>query len=308
LAARTGAFSYLLAPGLRKVWFEGFQKRPTEYTAFMNILESSRAYEDDLRVAGLPLVVSKAEGTPVQYVDPIQGGTKRYTHLSFGLGFRVTFEMYQDDLYRIMNRMSLALSRSVHQSIEVLAHAPLVHAFDSSPATAYQGFDGLALASTAHTMLGAAANQGNRPSTDIAFSLTAIRDSCIRFEKLYDEQGIPLLLKPALMIIPPDTKWAAREILGSGFKPYTANNEINALVEEDLSYMVDHFLSSTTTWYNLSKGGLQDGVGHDLNFFWRQKPIFDSGDDFDTGDAKFKVFFRASTGFGYWYGVDASSP
>jgi hypothetical protein len=307
VAARTGNFSYLLAPGLRKVWFEGFQKLPTEYTEIFNVLDSTRAYEDDLRVAGISGVVEKPEGTATQYVDPIQGETKRYTHLSFGLGFRVTFEMYQDDLYRVMERMSLALARATHNAIEILAHLVINHGFDSSPASRYQGFDGLRLFHTAHTMLGGA-TQGNRPSTDIAFGLTAVRDACMRFEKMNDELGLPILLKPSMFVIPPDTKWSAREVLGSGFKPYTANNEINALVEEDLSYMVDHYLGSSTMWVLTSKGGLQDGVGHDRNFFWRQKPIFDSGDDFDTGDAKFKVFFRASSGFGYWYGSDGSQP
>jgi len=301
---RTSGFAHLLAPGQRKVWFEAFQERPTEYTSVCNIETSSRAYETDLRVAGLGGVVEKPEGTATQYVEAVQGGQKTYTHLSYGLGYRITQEMYDDDLYRVMNRMGKALARAVSNAIEVLGFSVLNHAFDASPAAAYQGFDGLALCHTAHTMLGGA-TQANRP-TDIAFSMTAIRDSVLRFENWDDELGLPILLKPKKFVIDPSNKWAAREILGSGFKPYTANNEVNALMDEDLSYQVVHYLAGTGYWYLMSNGGLQGGVGHDINFFWRKKPVHSADDDFDTGDMKVKVFFRASVGFGYWFGVDGS--
>lgn len=307
MAARTSNFSSLLAPGLRKVWFEGFQKRPTEYTEVFNIENSSRAYEDDLRVAGITGVVEKPEGTATTYVDPIQGGTKRYTHLSFGLGFRVTQEMYDDDLYKVMNRMAASLARATSNAIEVLAFGVLNHGFDAAPVARYQGFDSLALYSTAHTMIGGA-TQANRPATDIALSLSGVRDACVAFEKFNDELGLPILLKPKRFLIPPELKWAAREILGSSAKPYTSNNEVNALMDEDLTYMICHYLTSTSAWHLLSEGGLQGGVGHDLNFFWRKKPVFEHGDDFDSGDAKFKVFFRASSGFGYWFGTYGSTP
>jgi hypothetical protein len=302
---RRDGFAYLLAPGQRKVFFEGFQKRPTEYTEIFNIETSSRAYETDLRVAGLTGVVEKPEGTSTQYVEAVQGGQKTYTHISFGLGYRITREMYDDDLYRVMNRMGQSLARATANAIEVFAFTPLNHAFDASPSTANQGFDSLCLCSTAHTMLGGA-TQANRPSTDVAFSQTAIRDAVLRFENLDDELGLPILLKPSKFLIAPENKWAAREILNTSNKPYTANNEINALKEEDLSYQVVHYLADTDAWFLVAAGGLQGGAGHDLNFFWRKKPVHETGDDFDTGDMKVKVFFRASVGFGYWFGVDGS--
>lgn len=306
MAMRTANFSNLLAPGQRKVWFEAFQERPTEYTSIFNIETSSRAYEDDLRVAGLTGVIEKPEGTPTQYVEATQGGTKRYTHLSYGIGYRITQEMYADDLYRVMNRMAKALARATHNAIEVLAFGILNHAFDAAPAVKYQGFDGLCLCNTAHTMVGGGGNVANRPAADVAFSATAIRNSILRFEGWTDEVGLPLLMKPKTIILDASNKFNAREILGSGFKPYTANNEINALTDEDLTYQVVHYLSTTSAWFNIAQGGLLGGVGHDMNYFWRQKPIHDTGDDFDTGDMKVKVFFRASAGFGYFYGVDGS--
>lgn len=305
MAMRTGAFSYLLAPGQRKVFFNSLKQLPTEYTSFLNVENSSRAYEDDLRMAGLGGVLEKPEGTATQYAEAVQGEQKRYNHLSFGLGYRITFEMYQDDLYRVMNRMGASLARAVHYSLEVLGFDVLNHAFDAAPAAKHQGFDSLCLCSTAHTML-ASANQANRPSTDIAFGLTAINDCRMRFENIDDELGYPSLLKLSQFVIAPENMDAAEEILSSPDKPYTANNEINVLKSKGLSYNVVHYLSDTDAWFGLAKGGLQDGLGHDMNFFWRQRPIYESGDDFDTGDAKFKVFYRACSGFGYWPGVDGS--
>jgi hypothetical protein len=306
MAAKTSGFSSLLAPGLRKVYFDEYKRRPSEYTTLFNILTSERAYEDDYELSMLGgAFPAKPEGTSIEFVDPLTGNTKRYTHTTFGLGFRITEEMYDDDLYGPMKKMSQGLAKCASNEVEYQAAGVVDNA---NVTTYYTGFDALALASTAHKLLsgqaappnlrgGMAATYANRPSTYGALGITTLQASVLRMEKTPDPDGVLCLIKPKILFISTDLRFVAKEILRSEFKPYTANNEINPMADEGLTFFVWHFLASTTMW------GLI-GDTNPLNFFWRRKDKFDNSDDFDSGDAKFKATHRHSQGFSDWRGFD----
>jgi hypothetical protein len=121
-------------------------------------------------------------------------------------------------------------------------------------------------------------------------------------EQTTDDRGLNLMIKPKMVLISPNQKWMAREILGSEYKPHTADNEINALKEEGLTYMVSHFVTDQNAFYVLG-----DKADHYLKFYWRKKAAFDNDDDFDTGDAKFKATMRFSVGFTSWRGIVGTS-
>ena len=293
----TGQFSSLLAPGLRKIYTEELKDRITEYDKFFHVITSKRNYEDDLQVALLGTTPTKVQGGPTTFDSPIQGSSVRYTHTSFGLGFRVTTEMWEDDLYGVMKKASKDLAGANAETVETQAWDIINNATD---ATKYAGFDALALASTAHTRLGGGTS-ANRPTTDVQLSVTALQAAVESFENMVNERGRKILAKPWRLIIPVELKWVAREILGSQYKPYAANNEINALMDEDLSFFVSHYLTDTNNW-------ALTGRNHDLKVFWRRRPRFESSDDFSTGDALFKTFFRMTQGFGSWREFYYSAP
>src|SRR6266850_5590410 len=113
-----GAFSQLLAPGLFSVIYEDLEMHPEEYSQLFNIYPSEMAYEEDQLIAGLGAVPTKPEGTPISLDEPIQGGSLRYTHVSYGLGFQVTREMWDDDKYGIMRRVSQDFAGSIRQTVE----------------------------------------------------------------------------------------------------------------------------------------------------------------------------------------------
>lgn len=285
----TGAFSTGLAPGLRAVYTEELVDRSTEYDKIAQMLTSKRNYEDDWQVALLGTTPEKPQGTPVRFDGPLSGSTVRYTHVSYGIGFRVTQEMFEDDLYSIMKKASKDLARANHETVETVFWAIFNNASD---ATKFAGFDGLSIASTAHTLLGGG-TYANRPSTDVQLSVSAIQAACESFEKMVDERNRKILAKPWRLLIPVELKWAAREILGSQKKPYVANNEINSLLDEELSFFVCHYATDANNWALV-------GRNHDMKFFWRRKPRFANADDFSTGDALFKSTFRCVAGFGSW--------
>lgn len=302
MASRTGAFSHLLAPGMRKIFFEKYSQYPDEYSQVFNVGSSTRNYEEDSEIAGLGRMPEKPQGQPTTYDDPFQAAErKRYTPVSYGLGFRVTHELYEDDLYNIIRRMPAALARSAHQTIEVVSWNVFNNAFDSG----YTGIDGKELCATDHPNIAQLAGSGpyaNKPSTDVDLSITALQAAVENLEETTDDRDLNIMIKPRLLIVAPENKWMARELLQSEKKPHTADNEINALLDEELKYMVCHYFSDTDAWFLVS--GKED---HYLTFLWREKLVFDNDDDFDTGDAKFKAFMRFIPDFTSWRGVYGSS-
>ncbi len=298
MVTRTGNFSNLLAPGLRKIWFDDYKGFPTEYTEIFNMESSTKSYEDDYEMTMLGgSFPQKPEGESIQYVDPVTGTTKRYTHKTFGMGFRVTEEMYEDDLYNLIKKMPKGLAKAQKNTIELNTIGVLDDAFAGAT---YTAFDEHPLCYATHHVLYTGGTYANTPSTQADLGITTLQAAILRIEKTPDQDGVLAGLKASLLIIPPDTKWIAKEILNSEYKPYTSGNEINALKEEGITYFISHYLSDTDAWFLRAKT-------HGLNFLWRRKPRFDNSDDFDTGDAKYKATHRSIQGFGEWRGWDGSS-
>lgn len=301
MATTTGGFAHLLAPGLYDVLFNEIDAQPNQWLGVINTDDSQRAYEEDLKTAGLGSMVSKPEGIDTTFDDPIQGNKVRYTHASYGLGFRITREMWDDDLYGIMRQMARELGRAASYKIEVDAWSPFNTAFDST----FTGEDGLSLCNTAHTRLDGGATIGNRPTTDVDVSLTGYQGALDHFNTLVDDRGRPIVLTPALMLVDPTKKWAVKEILQSEYKPYVANNEINALMGEisENGFLAVRYFTNSRQWFVVARKG-----EHDVKFFWRTRPETAEADDFLSGDALFKIFARYSKGFSEWRGVYGSRP
>jgi hypothetical protein len=310
-----GEFAQLMAPGLHDTflhWVDLLQ-RDEEYSHLFHVETSKMAYEDEVEFAGLPPMVEKPEGESIAYSDAIQGGTKRFLHLTFGLGIRASFELFEDDQYGVINQIPKALARSA-QFVKEQQSANVFNLGFTTVTTT----DGLSLFNTSHPLLGgtaatsvapgisniiaAAGTYPNRPLTDVDLSFTAIQLMVNHFERLPDSQGLPVSIKPRTVVIPPELKWIAREILGSPHKPYTSDNEINAILAEDLNYFVSHYLTSQSAWFVLS-----DKMSHRLKFFVRHELDEDFADDFDTRTIKQVAFTRFSVGATVWEGTWGSN-
>jgi hypothetical protein len=306
--AQTGNFAHLVAPGLRKVYFDTLKGIPKEFRQVFNILpprpsqRSGLHYFDDLQVASLGTFGLKPEGQPIQYDVPIEGSTVRYQPYTFGMGFRITMEMQDDDLYDVMSKMSSQLAMAAEHQMEVQAFRLLNNGFATtggSTGHTAAGFDTLALFSASHTLI-RGGTRANRAATDLDLSVTAIEQAEDIFETWVSHSNFPMPKHGNLLIVPPSLKWIAKEITESELKPYTGNNEINPLGGEGLRYMVCHYLTDPDAWYLAAPKAETD-----TNVWMRMEPKFQMGDDFDTGDAKAKGVFRIASGHGEpdgWFG------
>lgn len=297
MAMGRGAFSALLAPDLRKVYIETGKERPMEHPMIVNVDDMEYNPVKDQQISGLSTMPSKPEGSGFVPDQPIIGGTKSYQAEPFGLAVEVTWEMWRDDLYGIMKGLVAEMARASRNRQEVDAHHPFNNAFNTS----VNGFTSGESLCGDHVGLDGVTRR-NRPSVDVTFSVTFIQNAILHFEGLTDERGMPRLLAPTTAIITPTYKFVAREILGSSNVPYKSDNEINALVEEDLSWMVNHYITSANYSFITAAKGV-----HDVWFLWRDHPIFDSFDDPWTKNAVFTSYQRHTKGFAAWRGVYGST-
>lgn len=297
MATTRGQFAQLLAPGLHNIIYEDLDAQPEEYSQIANVGPSSRAYEEEILMAGLGAVPTKPEGEVLKMDDPIQGGSFRLTHQSYALGFQVTREAYSDDLYGKIKQVGSDFSSSIKQTIEATFANVLNNGFTATTGTLT--VDGVTLFNTAHPLLGGG-TYSNRAATDISLSISGMQEIILLAEKSVNERNLIKRLMLTTLVIPPDLQFIAGEILNSAYKPTTGDNDVNVL-QGRVEPVMNHYLTSKTAWFATAEKSR-----HHLQFFWREQPAFDNQDDFFTKGANFSTFFRFSTGAWYWHGAFGS--
>ncbi len=297
MSTTRGQFAQLLAPGLHDIIMDDYEAQPEEYSQIFNVGPSTRAYEEEVLMAGLGAVPTKPEGEVIKMDDPIQGGSWRLTHQSYALGFQVTREMYFDDQYGKIKRVASDFSSSIKQTVEATAANVLNNAFTASTGTIT--VDGVTLFNTAHPLLGGG-TYSNRCLTDISLSVSGMQEIILLAEKSVNERSLIKRIVPQTLVIPSDLQYTAGEILNSAYKPETGNNEVN-VIQGRVEPVINHYLTAKTAWFVLAAKGQ-----HFLQVFWREQPQFDNQDDFFTKGANFSTFFRFSAGAWYWHGAFGS--
>jgi len=291
MAIVTGDFAKALWPGVNSWYGDSYAEFPVEYTALFDTFNSDRNYEEDVGLSGFGLASVKSEGGSISYDTMRQGFTTRYTHITYGLGFIITREMVEDDLYNVVGKKrAQSLAFSMRSTKETIGANVYNRAFTSG----YTGGDGIILCSTAHVNV-AGGTWSNLLSGNAALSEAALEDITVQMHSATDDRGLKMALQPKTLIIPPALVFTAKRILGNSDRPGTANRDINALVAMNSipnGYKVCHYLTSTTAWF-VKTNLPTDGMKH-----WsRRADDFGMDNDFDTENAKYKATARYSFGW-----------
>ena len=302
---RTADFPELLDTPLRKIFFLAFKDTPAEYSRWINIVETRRAFEDDLRMAEFGSVPEHSEGSGIIFEDALEGSTKRYTPREYVLGYSITQTMLEDELHGIMVKMTRALRKSFRNLYEVQAANILNYSTTATPAR-YQGFDSLALLSTAHTNLGDASTQANKPSTDATLSQTVIENAVVAIHAWTGEKGFPAFFTANRAIVDGNDQYLAARLFKNAMRYDTADHDENWIRkgpdENGISeYIPSRYFTATNQWFLVCPKG-----EHDLNMFIRIQPQFETSYDFNTGNFRAKGRTRLITSFGRWQGVYGS--
>src|SRR5689334_15770213 len=264
------AFIALVKTDLRRVCIEAGEERPREYSYVTNVEEMETNPVTDRQITGLGAMPPKPEGDAFALDQPFLGPAASVTADPYAMAAEITWEMWRDEQYGVMKDFAAHIGRSGRNREEVDGWSPFNNAFDNG----FPGFDGVSLCNTLHPFIDGSGTYRNRPSPDVGFSITGIQNMILDFHGLVNERHLTEVITPVQIILHYNNLFAAREILGSGGKPYTSDQELNALVEENLHYIVSHFLTTATNWFAQARPGM-----HDVNFGWRDHPIPSAFDD-----------------------------
>lgn len=297
MAAR-GQHNELLAVGLATVFFKQLKTRDTEHTKWITVKSSKKAYEEHYDMAGLGQMVEKPEGGAYTFDEPIEGTKIRFTHVTYGLAFRVTEEMLEDDQYGIMNRMSTELAKSAAYNKDVQATSVLNNAFDSS----YTGYDGVELCSDAHPLRGGG-TLANEPTTQVDLASAPLQAAIEAFESWTDHRGFYTDHNPKYLIHATGDIWEAATILETEHKPHSADNDIN-VIKSRYGIMPMHLkhLTDADAWFLIGDKG-----EHGMLMYMRKNDSFRQSDDPYNGDLIHTARHRLSVGFDHWWNVYGST-
>jgi hypothetical protein len=290
MAISSSSFARALEPGVKEWWGRAYDEWPEEYNVLFDMDNSQRAYEEDVSISGFGLAQVKSEGDGVSYDTEKQGFLTRYTHVTYALGFIITREMFEDDLYDIAaSRKAKSLAFSMRQTKETNAANIYNRAFNSS----YTGTGGLEMCSTAHVNV-AGGTYANELTTAADLSEASLEQACIDIAKLKNDRGLRIALRAESLHIPVDSMFEIERILKSTLRPGTADNDINALgamAKFPKGVHVNHYFTDTDAWF------IRTNAPNGMKCYKRRAMEFGADNDFDTENAKFKASERYSFGW-----------
>jgi hypothetical protein len=279
-----------LLPGLNALFGMEYARYGEEHKEIYETETSERSFEEETKLSGFSAAPVKSEGSAISYDNGQEAWTARYNHETIALGFSLTEEAIEDNLYDSLSaRYTKALARAMSYTKQVKAAAVLNNGFSS----AYPGGDGVALFSDAHPLVSGGTNS-NSPATAADLNETSLENAVIQIAAWTDERGLLIAAKPRKLIVPPALQFVATRLLETELRVGTNDNDVNAIKNNGSipeGSTINHFLTDTNAWF------LTTDVPNGMKHFVRT-PLTQSMDgDFDTGNVRYKSRERYSFGF-----------
>ena len=287
-----------LLPGLNALFGLEYTKYEDEHAEIYETESSDRSFEEEVKLSGFAAAPVKDEGSAISYDTAQESFTARYNHETVAMGFAITEEAMEDNLYDSLSaRYTKALARAMAYTKQVKAANPLNNGFTNS----FQSGDGVNLFTASgdgvtggdgHPTVDGGKND-NRPATGTDLNETSLEAAVIQIAGWTEERGLLIAARPRKLIVPPNNMFVATRILQSEGRPATADNDINAIRTNGTipeGYSVNHYLTDTNSWYLITD--VPNGMKH-----FERAALENSMDgDFDTGNVRYKARERYSFG------------
>jgi hypothetical protein len=279
-----------LLPGLNALFGLEYAKYGEEHKEIFETESSERSFEEETKLSGFSAAPVKSEGAAIAYDNAQEAWTARYDHETISLGFSITEEAIEDNLYdSLSSRYTKALARSMSYTKQIKAANILNNGFSS----AFPGGDGVSLFNTQHPLVSGGVNS-NTPATPADLNETSLENAVIQISLWTDERGLLIAAKPKKLIVPTGLRFVAKRLLDTELRVATADNDLNALKSLNSipdGFAINHFLTDPNAWF------LTTDVPNGMKHFVRI-PLSNSMDgDFDTGNVRYKARERYSFGF-----------
>jgi hypothetical protein len=289
-----------LLPGLNALFGLEYSRYGEEHKEIYDTESSERSFEEETKLSGFAAAPVKNEGSAIQYENGQEVWTARYNHETIALGFSLTEEAVEDNLYDSLSaRYTKALARAMSYTKQTKAAVPLNYGFDAN----VKGGDGQPLFSASHPLVSGDVNS-NIPGTASDLNETSLEAAVIQIAAWTDERGLLIAAKPRKLILPPSLMFVATRLLETEGRVGTADNDLNALKSNGSipeGYTINHFLTDPDAWF------LTTDVPNGMKHFVRT-PMSQSMDgDFDTGNVRYKARERYSFGWSDPLGIYGSA-
>jgi hypothetical protein len=279
-----------LLPGLNALFGLEYARYGEQHKEIFETETSERSFEEETKLSGFSAAPVKNEGSAISYDNAQEVFTARYNHETIALGFSLTEEAIEDNLYdSLSSRYTKALARAMAYTKQTKAAAVLNNGFD----TDYKGGDGVPLFSAAHPLVSGGTNS-NIPSVAADLNETSLEAAVIQIAAWTDERGLLIAAKPRKLVIPPSLQFVATRLLETELRVATADNDLNAIKSNGSipeGYTVNNFLTDTDAWF------LTTDVPNGLKHFVRTPMSTSMDGDFDTGNVRYKARERYSFGW-----------
>jgi hypothetical protein len=277
-----------LLPGLNALFGLEYARYGEQHKEIYETETSERSFEEETKLSGFSAAPVKNEGSAIAYDNAQEAFTARYTHETIALGFSLTEEAIEDNLYdSLSGRYTKALARAMAYTKQVKAANVLNTGFTAN------GGDGVPLFSTQHPLVSGGVNS-NTPATQADLNETSLENAVIQIAAWTDERGLLIAAKPKKLIIPPALQFVATRLLETELRVGTADNDINAIKNNGSipeGYTVNNFLTDSNAWF------LSTDVPNGMKHFVRTPMSTGMDGDFDTGNVRYKARERYSFGY-----------
>ena len=286
----TGSHPKLLWPGVYTTWGQIYNQHAKEYVDLYEIRTSDKAYEQGVQVTPFGLAPVKGQGASITYDGEVQGVVNTYTHIAYALGYIVTFEELRDNLYKeVATRRAEGNAFSMNQTIENVAAFIYNNAFVT---TYFTTGDGAALCSTAHVNA-TGGTYSNALATPADLSESSLEDLTIQIMQATNDTGLLINIMPESLHISVNEWYNANRIMESVLQSNTSNNNINVLKATNVfpkGIKMNHYFTAPHAWF------IRTNCPNGMQMFWRDRPMFDQDNDYDTKNAKSATYMRFSVG------------
>jgi hypothetical protein len=289
-----------LLPGLNALFGLEYATYGQEHKEIYETETSERSFEEETKLSGFSAAPVKNEGSAIAYDNAQEAWTSRYNHETIALGFSLTEEAIEDNLYDSLSaRYTKSLARAMAYTKQVKGAAVLNNGFTSG----YNGGDNVPLFSNAHPLVSGSTNS-NIPSTAADLNETSLEAAVIQIAAWTDERGLLIAAKPKKLVVPPALQFVATRLLETELRVGTADNDINAIKNNGSvseGYTVNNFLTDSNAWF------LTTDVPNGMKHFVRTALSNSMDGDFDTGNVRYKSRERYSFGWSDPLGMFGSS-
>jgi hypothetical protein len=287
-----------LWPGVLEWFGLNYDQFPEVYSMFFDRVDGSLATERLIEATGFGLARTKTEGAPITYDTDGEGYATLATPYVVGLGYQVTREELEDNLYtEVSMARSESLAFSERITIEQIHAGLFINGFTNS--AAYLFGDGQPMFSASHPTK--SGSQSNIAAVAANFSEAALESMIKQIYLAQNSRGLLINLRPRMVQVAAADMFNTTRVLESQLRSSTANNDINAIKQMGLipeGVQVNPYLGTLSTGSWFTHTSVQKNKG--LVSIWRRNPELERDNDFDTENAKAKTTARFVPSMADW--------